>query len=337
MPRTVPRGTSRESATDRNLNSFVGTAGRPGAAPVTTGRVRTNPDDPRELVSLPAGRPLLRTLGDGVRRAGWLLNTEPPVPLTTTHQDKARAAVTGGDLPVVAVAFSCLDAAGIDRASVRPIDCLAPGRRTTVRSAAQREQIPQAHRHTAVRLGSGWLWTERHWEHGTALFEADWHDRSGRTRRAVFLAGHDQAARRTAPRHLWQIPDGATPATLRQAHRLLTPEPVWQAGARGEPVRRHGRLYLLPVTPTAEQVRKAAAEREHDAPVAGTDHRAGQAVRADDGTSWVRGTLTHHPPSGPALPPLPLGGTWHVALPVRVARDEDGQPRAWVAVDRHDT
>ena len=135
------------------------------------------------------------------------------------------------------------------------------------------------------------------------------------TRPARFLSGFDQ--NETRPSYFFcELPRTSRAVTVDEAYEDLKPGTVKQAEAMGREVRRQGDIFAIPV-PTLDKraLRKMGAVFTQGAHLWNTNHKATETARLGDGTTLVRGTLTHDPAARrPDHKRVGLGKAWHVAL-----------------------
>lgn len=200
-------------------------------------------------------------------------------------------------------------------------DWVGPGSTDTV-TLADGRTTPLDFRPTTADLeGAVYEWTTwRHWL-GESLFRARvfarrW-DKNGKPIRrwAHFLSGFDMQESRPLY-FLSELPTkGST--TIAEAYEELKPETVKVAESMGRTVYRQGDVFAVETNLTTRDLTRMGATREKGAHILATNHKATEVARMN-GTTLVRGTLTHDPGAWrrPDHKRVTLGDrkSWHIVV-----------------------
>lgn len=282
-----------------------------------------------------------------------LLNGDRYSRTTNRHQSTVRDRVAhNNSIPHVIVPFSALNAAGIDRSSIRLIDRSEDGYRTVKCRSRQPRRWWSLKEpglwedysgNVYARDADGIIrWTEQrhvlgestfiatvHWtEQVVNLDKFTWNGSRvhqshrvpvRRQRAAQFLSGFDC----NEPNPLYFLSElprvGAS--TIEEAYLSLKPDVVVQAEAMGREVKRQGDVFAIPMDLTTRQLTRLSASRAKGAHVLGTNHAATE-VAFVDGQTLGRGILWHRPQETgwwgnrrrPDHVRLPLGKAWHLLV-----------------------
>jgi hypothetical protein len=277
----------------------------------------------------------LMPAADGSPRGWFLLNGDVYSVSTTRHQSTVRAAVERSGLPFMIVPFSVLRSAGIDHATITPIETHKDGYQTTTHHAATLADVPEARRSLATPSPAGGFTYEtyRHWL-GASVFRAAYsvyiRDEGHASASAYFLSAFDEQEARHY--FLCELPADAAPSTIDEALTALRPALVTDADAAGLTVTRQGDVFAVPTTLSTREVRKMA-EPQRMARVLDLSHTATEVVVSPDGTTYARGTLRHAPRFGRRAEHrnqrMGDGKTWHQIVKNTVPTDARGENRAW--------
>lgn len=133
-------------------------------------------------------------------------------------------------------------------------------------------------------------------------------------RRATFLSGFDMNETRPSW-FLCELPPKAKVSTVAEAYEALKPEAVRLAEQVGREVLRQGDIFLVPTSYTLRDLRKLGAQVSRGSFVHRTNHKATEVAVLQDGTTLVRGSLTHAPQGRrPDHKRVTIGTSWAVAV-----------------------
>jgi hypothetical protein len=291
---------------------------------------------------------------DGNPRGWWLLNGDLYMlhgsrgmmtsPSTRRHQDMTREAVKKTGLPYITLSFRALREAGIDTATIVPVEVL-PDRYTweryvredapkdwELRKTVEDGSVPNSSyyfRNWQLREDGRWSY-ERPLHHlGESVFTAGYQYETRtpgyydfethtavpssyeRTRgSAYFLSAFDRNEPGNGLYFMAQLPDGAHPATVEEALETLKPNLVKGAEDIGRAVLRQGDVFAIPHPEVQTRQLKPAPDNY----VLGVNHTVTER-RTLHGREFGRGIMRHRPQDGraPEHRNLKLGGgkTWY--------------------------
>lgn len=139
-------------------------------------------------------------------------------------------------------------------------------------------------------------------------------NRSQGKRKAHFLSGFDYQES-PAAYFFCELPPKARPTSVAEAYEVLKPDPVKLAEQMGRAVKRQGDIFAVPLTVSTRDLTKQGATRAKHAYILGTNHRATEVATLPDGTTLVRGTLTHAPQRRrPDHRRVAVGKAWSLAI-----------------------
>lgn len=290
----------------------------------------------------------------------WLLNGDTYSVSTSRHQRAVRSAVSATDAPVLILPYSTLAAAGIDLATITPLDITADRQIPDVRHYASRDRLPghltwyadhpeadsPYYELIANPDGTFTLNSARH-VLGEVLFAADFSVYSSETgtvrSSARFLSAFDHQER-NLHYFLAQLPETSA-STVDDAFTALRPELVIAAERHGVATTRQGDIFAVPTEFTTRDLKaKTAAVHVKAGRLLGTSHTATEVITTATGT-FARGILTHRPEAdrwGNARraehrrQPMADRKTWHLIVKNTVPTDASGANRAWSRVGNVD-
>lgn len=305
-------------------------------------------------------------------RGWWLLNGDffmiwtnrgrTQSPSTRRHQDMTRDAVKRTGLPYMALSFTALREAGIDRDSIEPVHVL-PDRYTWERRVREEpprdwERDERATWRTDAEPNSSHYY--RNWEQledgrwsyeqpahhlGEAVFRARYkyetrvspayYDFSSGRRvtssyevregTAYFLSAFDENEPGNGLYFMAQLPDGARPQTVDEARDALKPDSVRFAERDGKAVLRQGDVFAVPVPGMPTKGLDKSPDPGHY--VLGVNHTVTE-VRTLGSATFGRGIMRHKPRDGraPDHRNLKLGDrkTWY-----ELVRNTVPEGRSW--------
>lgn len=278
-------------------------------------------------------------------RGFWLLNGDTYGVTTSRHQSALRNAVQRTGDSVLILPFQTLDSAGIDKATIRPVE-ITKDREVPDPMTVTRDKL-------SARLGSSLDYYIREGnvtDHGDGTFT--WHRTrhilgesviaatytagrwdTAKPQTTYFLSGFDSNERH-AHYFLAQLPAGAEPTSVKDAFEILRPEQVREADAQGVTVTRQGDVFAVPMPHLTTRELTKLAPRTKATRLLGLSHVATEVITARDGMTYARGTLTHRPLQTWRAPEhrrqrMGDGKTWHLIVKNTVPVDERGESRAW--------
>lgn len=237
---------------------------------------------------------------------------------TSRHQRYVRNALIG--IKSVIIPFSSLEAAGVQRDSVRIVD---RSEDSWITEVSWRDDLPEdAYLHSS-EYGGAWLSAQPRLIPGVQVWafgHSSWAQRiddgsvrvirarhvlgaslvtanvwaAGGTKRVTLLSGFDMNETRRSY-FLCQLPTTAQPTTVAEAYEALKPEVVKQAEQAGRNVMRQGDIFAIDTGLTKRELTKMGATYEKRGRVFGTNHVATDLATLPSGVVLARGTLTHAP------------------------------------------
>lgn len=292
------------------------------------------------------------------RHAGfWLLNGDRVSVSTDRHQSEVRSAVEATGAPVLILPFTPLNRAGIDLATIVPVEITADRwepKIVTRDEAVRRFSTPGSLDYyigdgDVIDLHNGTYKIIRGTHRlGESVFHASYETRERKPRdvypmdvwnnyeyvtvraSAYFLSGFD-AQERTRHYFLAQLPAKAKPVSVKDAFEILRPAVVKNADIWGHPVTRQGDIFAVPTEFTTRNLTKAGGTIVKAGHLLGQRHTATAVIEVPSGKTYARGTLTH---TGGEHRRQRMGDgkTWHLIVKNTVPVDASGQNRAWSQV-----
>jgi hypothetical protein len=287
------------------------------------------------------------------RHAGfWLLNGDTYSVSTSRHQREVRQAVEDTGAPVLILPHTPAQRAGIDLASIVPVEITAD--RWEPRTYPDAASLPQYYQDSP----NGLRWAIENGdvianpdgtyklirgEHrlGESVFHASYGANAwspgAPMGSAYFLSAFD-AQERTRHYFLAQLPAKARPVSVKDAFEALRPALVTDADKTGVQVTRQGDIFAVPSPLTTRELRKAAdgATPVKAGPLLGQRHTATEMIHLTTaGLTYARGILTH---TGGEHRRQAMGDrkTWHLIVKNTVPTDQHGNNRAWSQVGNVD-
>lgn len=268
------------------------------------------------------GRPLKDKRG---YVTAFLLNGDTASVSTSNHQRHLRAAVDRSDVPRVIISYAAMRAAGVELDTVRILDASAD-RWETVNRVAYSAPAGAFHRAdgslhvgyapiAVTPLANGrteYRWQDTRHRLGESVIRA--RVRAGRGwRTAKFLSGFDMQER--APLYFFCELPRTRAVTVEEAYEALKPDVVRLAERGGRTVTRQGDVFAVALSSatTKRTLRGAGATFAKHGRLLGTNHVATEVAHRPDGTTVVRGVLTHAPDGRrPDHRRVRLSDGWHV-------------------------
>ena len=304
-------------------------------------------------------------------RGWWLLNGDfymvwtnrgtMPSPSTRRHQDMTRDAVKRTGLPYLALSFTSLREAGIDRDSIEPVHVL-PDRYTWERRVRDKapsqweldavapqdaeanssyyfrnwEQLEDgrwSYEQPAHRLGESVFRARYRYEARTpGYYDFELHNHVSSSYEVIegtayFLSAFDENEPGNGLYFMAQLPDGAHPQTVDEAREALKPNLVRFAERDGKQVLRQGDVFAVPVPGMPTKGLVKAAKQNGAYYVLGVNHTVTEA-RTLGSATFGRGIMRHRPRDGraPEHRNLKLGDrrTWY-----ELVRNTVPEGRSW--------
>lgn len=280
----------------------------------------------------------------------WVLvNGDRYSATTSKHQALVRGVIEESELDYMIVPFSALEAAGINRASIEPLE-VRPDRTEEIHRSSPDEphgggEVPvwvftgrgdrrywEPHPDNlrrwfssgngAAELGTDgrWHWVDKkHWL-GDAAFRAQVRGKHGRRR---FLSSFDY--QESTPLYfLCELPRTSKAETVEQAYEDLKPPQVKAAEAQLREVTRQGDMFAIPTTFNTREVKgmtphgKGRIVKRPRLGLLGTNHTASEVIFATGGRIYARGLLYHNPGAwrqpDHARRKMGDGRTWHLLV-----------------------
>lgn len=275
-------------------------------------------------------------LGRAIRRkaetVAFLLNGDTYSPTTSNHQNELRAAVDHSGVPRVIIPYSALESSGIDLDSIEILDVTPDAWVPVERTAYQprkRWQWDTPPDLTTTRLPNGrtqYQWTDKVHRLGESVIRSRVHigwrrtgpnpwDRKPRYRWAKFLSGFD--VQESQPLYFFCELPRTDATTVSQAYQALKPDAVLLAEQMNRTVTRQGDIFSVALSSqiTKRRLRREGASFDKGGALLDTNHVATEVARMPDGTTLVRGTLTHRPPfRRPDHRRVRLADGWHAVV-----------------------
>lgn len=267
----------------------------------------------------------------------WLINGDTYSPSTSKHQSNVRSAISRSNLPKLIVPYTALDAAGIKRASITPLDVrddrwepytrraaeLPESRSPRIESDGTATVMNAKWEYVQAHLdGDLWVWEDvRHWL-GDSLFMATVREQRNRPayeqrdRRAKFLSSFDYQESR--PLYFLAELPRSNVETVDDAFELLKPPAVAAAMNSGLEVTRQGDIFAIPTSLTTRELKSIARDVGKRLALLGGTHQATEVIVTKNGDCYARGTLYHAPgewrTSDHARRKIGNGKVWHRIL-----------------------
>lgn len=264
----------------------------------------------------------------------FLINGDRYSPSTTRHQQYVRDAIAKTGKRSIILPFSVLREAGIDRASVDPIDVVEdrvvrewhPAVGDVARVAPATRGYDAANNYVHVNEAGEWGYET--WRHvlGESLFFASGTVDGRQCVNMRFLSGWD-AQERTPLYFLCELPPNAWAKTVAEAYETLKPRHV-QAVATYEKDRdivRQGDIFA--VESSGPCMVGTGPKREKRGRLLGTNHEATETAVDFYGDTYARGCLYHAPigrKADHARRKLGDGKTWY-----RIFKNTVPAGRSW--------
>ncbi|TCO49663.1 hypothetical protein [Actinocrispum wychmicini] len=275
-------------------------------------------------------------LGRVIRRAGevvaFLLNGDTYSPTTSNHQNELRSAVDRSGVPRVIIPYSALQSSGLDLDSIEILDVTrdawVPVERVAYQPRTRWAWSTPGDLTTAV-LPDGrtrYRWTDYVHRLGESVIRGRIHigwrsvgpdrwDRTPRYRWTKFLSGFD--VQESRPLYFFCELPRTDATTVSQAYQALKPDAVLLAEQMNRTVTRQGDIFTVALSSqvTKRWLRHEGATFDKGGPLLDTNHVATEVARMPDGTTVVRGTLTHRPPfRRPDHRRVRLADGWHAVV-----------------------
>lgn len=282
----------------------------------------------------------------------FLLNGDLGRNRNSGHQWEVRRCIQREGVPHLIVPFSALEAASIDRATIRPIEIredkwediihevqpydtndiqwsyrwgtYQDGKikgRPTLRFSRDADGPRSLTAHDGWRpitqRRDGTLFsTERRHVLGDSVFKAKVNDRY-----RTFVSSFDYQERRPLY-FLAEVPAKSLVKTVDDAILALAPPIVHAAIAQGRDVKRQGDMFAIPTELTTREVKiRTGARIEKRKGVLGTDHIATESIEGKGRITYARGFLHHRPEMRRSdHDSVNLGKDWHLMVPNAVPR-----------------
>lgn len=276
-------------------------------------------------------------LGRAVRRKGqvvaFLLNGDTWGPTTSNHQNELRSAVDDSGVPRVIIPYSALESSGLDLDSIEILDvsrdAFVPVERMAYQPRKRWEWQGTPRDLTTTLLPNGhtqYRWTDHVHRLAESVIRGRIHigwrrtgpnrwDRKPRYRWTKFLSGFD--VQESQPLYFFCELPRTDATTVSEAYDALKPDAVLLAGQMNRTVTRQGDIFSVALSSqvTKRRLRKEGATFEKHGPLLNTNHVATEVARMPDGTTLVRGTLTHRPPfRRPDHRRVRLADGWHAVV-----------------------